>query len=87
MRFDAAQDVNHSPVLEPDLVIEKPPELLGQLTDGRLGPLGRVQPVIVNMPQPRIPPGDFGQLVHGVEQVAQFLLPRLRQQEVVERLE
>ena len=56
MRLDVAQDVDHPAVLEPHLVIEKPPELLGQLAHRRLGPLGRVEPVVVNMPQPRIVP-------------------------------
>ena len=85
--FDAAQDVDHPAVLEPHLVIEEPPELFGQLAHRRLRPLGRVEPVIVNMPQPRILPGDFRQLVHAVQQPAQLLLPCLRQQEIVERLE
>ena len=54
MRLDAAQDVDHAAVLEPDLVVEEPPELLGQLAHRRLGPLGGVEPVVVDVPQPQI---------------------------------
>ena len=85
--LDAAQDVDHPAVLEPHLVIEEPPELLGELADRGLGALGGVQPVVVNVPQARVAFGVAGELVHPVQQAGQLLLPRLGQQEAVERLE
>ena len=53
-RLDAAQDVDHPAVLEPHLVVEEPPQLLGQQADRRLGALAGVQPVVVDVPQPRV---------------------------------
>ena len=85
--LDVAQQVDHPPVLEPHLVVEEPSQLLGQLPHRRLGGLGGLQPVMVHVPQPGVALSVAGQPVHPVEQVRQLLLPRPRQQEVVERLE
>jgi hypothetical protein len=54
MRFDLVQDVDHPAVFRPHLIIEKAAELLGQLAHRGLGPLGGVQPVVVDVPQARI---------------------------------
>ena len=85
--LDAPQQVDHPPVLEPHLVVEEPSQLLGQLPHRRLGGLGGLQPVMVHVPQPGVAVGVAGELVDPVEQIRQLLLPRPRQQEVVERLE
>ena len=86
----SAQDVDHPPVLEPDLVVEEPAAAARtELADRCLGALGRVQPVVVDMPQPRIALGHgLAQLVQRlVQQPGQFLLPGWLKQEVVEGLE
>lgn len=52
--LDASQQVDHPAVLEPYLVIEEPSQLLGQLPYRRLGRLGGLQPVVVDVPQPQV---------------------------------
>ena len=53
-RFDGADEIEHAPVLQPDLVVEEPPQLLGDLPDGLLRPLGGLGPVVVDRAQPPI---------------------------------
>ena len=86
--LDAAQQVDHSAVLEPNLVIEEPPELLAELPYCRLRAPGGIQPVVVDMLPPRVMLGrDVGELVDPGQQAGQLFLAGLGEQEVVERLE
>ena len=59
--FDAAQDVDHPAVLKPHLVVEESPELFGELADRRLGALGSIQPVVVDVPQSGVALSDPGE--------------------------
>src|SRR5258708_30141836 len=68
--LDAPQNVEPPAVLEPDLVVQEPPELVGKLADGRLGALGGVKPVVVDMPRTN------GRAVHRGRGTAE---PRVRQ--------
>ncbi len=73
-RLDVPQQVDHPPVLEPDLVVEEPPQLLGQLPHRLLRRACGPQPVVVYVSQPRIAVGVPRQLVHPVKKVRQFPL-------------
>ena len=87
VRLDAAQDVHHPPVLQPGLIVKEPAQLLGQHPHGCLGTLPGVQPVVVDVPHPRVALGDPVQCLHPLKQPSQLLLPAGGEQEVVEGLE
>ena len=60
-----------------DLIIEEPAQLLGKLADRRLGTFGRIEPVVMDMPKPRVGLGYRTQLLHGVQQRREFFLAGL----------
>ena len=84
--LDRAHQVQDPPVLQPHLVVEEAPQLLGDLPHGALGALGRLRPVVVDRAESPVRV-DRVEALHPAEQLGELVLARLGEQEVVERLE
>ena len=85
--FDRAEQVEHPPVLQPDLVVEEASELFGELTDGPLRAFAGVDPVVVHAGQSLVQVGQVLQSVEAVQQVGQLVLTFGGEEQLVEGTE
>src|SRR5271165_5204274 len=85
--LDRTKQVEYTSILQPHLIIEKAPELIGEEPDGGLRPLAGIDPIEMDAAESPVLTAELLDVLEQLEQVSEFRLLVMRQQEIVESLE